>query len=181
MVETSSSFGSSSSSPSMSNMPPNKIRIESGNGKFHDQMVLIGRIVLTSPPTYFGGVATVPLIVGVNTVTVTSKHLSRVIFDNQKSDHGAPTRLRKPPFPLQPVQRKLVDVDNLPSPDLKHAEGYSLPKPNSVARYLIPDQIFSLDSTIFLCLINYISHKYYRGIPGGWETLQDFTAINGGI
>ncbi|KAL2458698.1 uncharacterized protein Fot_55487 [Forsythia ovata] len=163
MVETSSSFGSSSSSPSMSNMPPNKIRIES------------------APPTHFGGVATVPLIVGVNTVAVTSKHLSRVISDNEKSDHGAPTRLWKPPFPLQPMQRKLVDVYNLPSPDSKHAEGYSLSKSNSVAKYLIPDQIFALDSTVFFCLINYISHKYYRGILGGWETLQDFTAINGGI
>ena len=53
---------------------------------------------------------------------------------SEKSDH-APTKVRKPPLPLQAVQRKLVDVHNLPSPDSsKHATAYSLPSPESVAR-----------------------------------------------
>ncbi|KAA8542746.1 hypothetical protein F0562_023898 [Nyssa sinensis] len=44
-----------------------------------------------------------------------------------------PTGFRKPPLPLQPVQRKLVDAYNLPSPDSKLAGGLNLPSPDSVA------------------------------------------------
>ncbi|KAL2482371.1 Octicosapeptide/Phox/Bem1p family protein [Forsythia ovata] len=136
MVDTSSSFGSSSSSTYMSNLPPIKVRIESGNGRSHDQMVVLDEQFShvsiapnAAPPTHFGGAATVSSVAG----ALTSEHLNRVISDDEKSDHGAPTGLRKPPLPLQPVQRKLVDAYNLPSPDSKHAGGYSLPSPDSVA------------------------------------------------
>ncbi|CAI9754563.1 unnamed protein product [Fraxinus pennsylvanica] len=142
MVETSSSFGSSSSSPSMSNLPPIKVGIENDNARFHDQMAGLDEQLShvsiapnAPPPTYsaIGGATTVSSVAGENTTAVTAQHISRVISDNEKSDHGAPTRLRKPPLPLQPVQPKLVDVYNLPSPDSKHAGGYSLPSPDSVA------------------------------------------------
>ncbi|KAK4409582.1 hypothetical protein Sango_0031200 [Sesamum angolense] len=103
VAETSSSFGSSSSTPSMANLPP----IKWGDELFRRRG---------------GG----------------GENLSRVICDDEKSeksDHGTvrPTGLRKPPLPLQTVQRKLVDIHNLPSPDSKHAGGYNLPSPDSVA------------------------------------------------
>ncbi|CAI9787218.1 unnamed protein product [Fraxinus pennsylvanica] len=138
LVETSSSFGSSSSSPSMSNLPPIKVRIENGNARFHDQMVGLDEqfshvsIAPNAPPptnSVTSGAAAVSSVAGVNT----GEHLIRVISDDEKSDHRAPTGLRKPPLPLQPVQRKLVDICNLPSPDSKHAGGYNLPSPDSVA------------------------------------------------
>ncbi|KAL2527480.1 Octicosapeptide/Phox/Bem1p family protein [Abeliophyllum distichum] len=107
MVET-SSFGSSSSSPSMSNLPPIKVKIESGDGKFHDQMVGLdeqySHVSIApneAPPTNFGGATTVSTVAGVNTTAITSEHLSRVISEYEKSDG-----LWKLPLPLQPVQRK---------------------------------------------------------------------------
>ncbi|KAL2519107.1 Uncharacterized protein Adt_15354 [Abeliophyllum distichum] len=103
-----------------------------------------------APLTYFGGATTISSIARVNTATVTSEHLSRVISHDEKSDNGAQTGLWKPPLPLKLVQRKLVDVYSLPSPNSKHTGGYSLQSLDFVARYLIPDQIFALDSTIFL-------------------------------
>lgn len=172
MVETSSSFGSSSSSPSMSNLPPVKVRIGNDSARFHDQMAGLDEQLShvsiapnAPPPTHsvIGCAATVSSVAGENTATA-AEPLSRVISDNEKSDHGAPTGLRKPPLPLQPVQPKLVDVYSLPSPDSKHAGGYSLPSPDSVARYLIKDQVFPLNFTVLYCLIGYLSDKYCKEI-----------------
>lgn len=39
------------------------------------------------------------------------------VFDDERLDQGAPTGFRKPPLPLQPVPRKVVDACGLPSPD----------------------------------------------------------------
>lgn len=148
MVETTSSFESSVSSPSMSNLPPIKVRVEEGNQMvaldeqfsqmnvaLHGQHGQSNLITAPSPPlpVTTGGMITVSSGVGLNSAVVTGENLGRIISDDEKSDHGAPTGLRKPPLPLQPVQRKL-DVYNLPSPDSKHAGGYNLPSPDSVAR-----------------------------------------------
>ncbi|KAL3640751.1 hypothetical protein CASFOL_015719 [Castilleja foliolosa] len=97
MVETNSSFESSSSSPSMANLPPIKVR----GGEVY--MMMAGL----------------------------DEQFSHVSIVDEKSD-AATGRLRKPPLPLQTVQRKLVDIHNLPSPDSKHAVPYSLPSPDSV-------------------------------------------------
>lgn len=145
MVETTSSFDSGVSSPSMSNLPPIKVRVEESNRmvaldeQFSQMNVALDapNNLMTAPPPLpanIGGVVNVSSGVGLNpAVVVTGENFGRVISDDEKSDHGAPTRLRKPPLPLQPVQRKL-DVYNLPSPDSKHAGGYNLPSPDSVAR-----------------------------------------------
>ncbi|KAH6763502.1 hypothetical protein C2S52_020935 [Perilla frutescens var. hirtella] len=133
VVETSSSFGSSSSSPSMSNLPPIKVRGEDyimvGLDEPSHLRIAPNLANATSPPVLF---------VNVPDAVRSSCGGDRVIGDDEKSersDHGtaAQTGLRKPPLPLQTVQRKVVDIHNLPSPDSKHAGGYNLPSPDSVA------------------------------------------------
>lgn len=57
-----------------------------------------------------------PMVIGGASVVAVS--------DDERLDQGATTGFRKPPLPLQPVQRKLVDACNLLSPD-------------SVARYTV--------------------------------------------
>lgn len=57
------------------------------------------------------------------------------VADDERSDHGGGTR--KPPLPLQPLQRRFGhDAYSLPSPDSKHGGAYGLHSPDSVARYI---------------------------------------------
>ncbi|KAL1563852.1 leucine-rich repeat extensin-like protein 5 [Salvia divinorum] len=128
VVETSSSSsGSSTSSPSMANLPPIKVRAEEykmvGLDEQFSSHMSIAVPNSASPP--------LPLV---NAPTGTVRSGGGGDDErSEKSDH-APSKVRKPPLPLQPVQRKLVDVHNLPSPDSsKHAAAYSLPSPESVA------------------------------------------------
>ncbi|KAK6127709.1 hypothetical protein DH2020_038549 [Rehmannia glutinosa] len=144
MMETSSSFGSSTSTPSMANLPPIKVRGTEGymmvglDEQFSHQVSIASSLAnaVSPPPGPCVGVAATS---GGGGLAVGGENVQgRVICDDEKSeksDHGtvAPTGLRKPPLPLQPVQRKLVDIHNLPSPDSKHAGGYNLPSPDSVA------------------------------------------------
>lgn len=154
-VETNSSFGSSSSSPIMSNLPPIRVRVDEGGPGtgLMDQMVGLdeqlsqmsvltteqkvdeGFVRLSAPPP-------LPVVIcgagaPVNRVG-SSENLGRVFSDDERSDQGAPSGFRKPPLPLQPVQRKMGhDGYSLPSPDSKHAGGYNLPSPDSVTRYTL--------------------------------------------
>ncbi|XP_016461122.1 uncharacterized protein LOC107784491 [Nicotiana tabacum] len=161
MVETTSSFESTVSSPSMPNLPPIRVRAEDtgyANARFQDQMLGIDEqfsqmnvasnaqkvedgylhlaaTAATPPlPTVIGGAAVMSSATLVNTAPATGEHQGRVISDDERSDHGAPTGRRKPPLPLQPIQRKVGDGYSLPSPDSKHAAGgYNLQSPDSVA------------------------------------------------
>lgn len=138
VVETSSSFGSSSSSPSIANLPPIKVKgaeymVVGLDEQFssHNMSIALNSANLNSPPLPFVNIPAAAVRSGGGG--------DRVVGDDEKSeksDHGsvAPSALRKPPLPLQLVQRKLVDIHNLPSPDSKHAGGYNLPSPDSVAR-----------------------------------------------
>ncbi|XP_059303434.1 RNA polymerase II degradation factor 1-like [Lycium ferocissimum] len=152
MVETTSSFESSVSSPSMPNLPPIKVR-EDGQmtARFHDQMlgldeqfsnaqkldngyIHVAAQAATPPlPTVIGGAAVMSSATLVNAAPATGENHGRVISDDEKSDHSALSARRKPPLPLQPIQRKVGDGYNLPSPDSKHAGGYNLQSPDSVA------------------------------------------------
>lgn len=138
VVETSSSFGSSSSSPSIANLPPIKVRGEEYMNvgldeqfSSHNMSIALNSANLNSPPLPFVNIPAAAVRSGGGG--------DRVVGDDEKSeksDHGmaAPSGLRKPPLPLQLVHRKLVDIHNLPSPDSKHAGGYNLPSPDSVVR-----------------------------------------------
>lgn len=129
MVENNSSFGSSSSSPSMSNLPPIRVRVDDGNlarPQDHHQKASgveeqFAQISFAPPSLSTDIVASSGTVVSaaqVNAVAVSGG----VISDDERSDHGAPVGFRKPPLPiLQPVQGQ-------------KAGGFSLPSPDSVAR-----------------------------------------------
>ncbi|XP_058193697.1 uncharacterized protein LOC131310603 isoform X1 [Rhododendron vialii] len=166
LVETSSSFGSSSSSPSMSNLPPIKVRVEgSGGGALmvglDDQFLHMNVAPPPSLPTVVGGGVQVvglaeqfvhksvaqqlplPAVIGggVQVVGLDEQfaHMNAampplptviggavvsgggasvvVVSDDERLDQGATTAFRKPPLPLQPMQRKVADACNLLSPD----------------------------------------------------------------
>lgn len=134
VLETNSSFGSSSSSPSMSNLPHIRVRADNDEARLQDQMAGLdeqfsqlnttsaavtlqnqvdGTVMLSAPPP-------LPVVI---TTTISSENENRVVVDEDKSDQGGSTRFRKPPLPLQPVQRRLGH------------DAYNLPSPDSIARY----------------------------------------------
>ncbi|KAI3780412.1 hypothetical protein L2E82_10393 [Cichorium intybus] len=129
LMETSSSFGSTSSSPSMSNLPPIKVRVDQMNQMAGLDEHLSQLNVNTAPPP-------VPVInVGGWAAVVTSAGGGTTVSDDDRSDHGAPSGgMRRPPLPLQPVQRKFGhDAYSLPSPESKHGGAYGLHSPDSIA------------------------------------------------
>ncbi|XP_042488132.1 uncharacterized protein LOC122068321 [Macadamia integrifolia] len=146
MMETNSSFGSTSSSPSMSNLPPIRVHVEDG-GRLHDQKVGLEEhfsqlsvpapqkqeesfVSLSSPPpvpTSTVAAAAMSSAVAVNPTTVASENSGRIYSDDERSDHGAPVGFRKLPQP-QLQQRTNVGVD-LPSPDAAARDANSRPKP----------------------------------------------------
>lgn len=148
MVDSSSSFGSSSSSPSMASLPPIRVRVEDGGLRHQDQKVGMeeefsymstiprtvvqkqdeGFVVMSAPPPLPSS-----YIVG-GSAAESGENPSRVFSDDERSDQGMTVRFRKPPLPLQPMQRRADDAFNLPSPDSKHG-GFNFPSPDSVARY----------------------------------------------
>lgn len=137
VVETNSSFGSSSSSPSMSNLPPIRVRVETNGARLQDQMAGLDEqfshmstSVATNVHNQGDGVVMLsapPPIPVVSSTTVCCANPNRVVSDDERSDQGAPSGFRKPPLPLQPVPRRLGH------------DAYNLPSPDSVARYMYPE------------------------------------------
>ncbi|XVE58751.1 hypothetical protein DITRI_Ditri04bG0194200 [Diplodiscus trichospermus] len=149
MVEKTSSFGSSSSSPSMSNLPPIRVRVDQdGGAKAQDQRVGIedqfaqisfatnvhkqddgyGAAVSALPPH--------PLSIATAMVTPaggSSDNLNRILSDDERSDQGVPVSFRKPPLPLHPIQQKACGTYNLPSPD-SVASDSSIASANSLSK-----------------------------------------------
>uniref|UniRef100_A0A2K2B788 Uncharacterized protein n=1 Tax=Populus trichocarpa TaxID=3694 RepID=A0A2K2B788_POPTR len=107
MLETTSSFGSTSSSPSLANLPPIRVHVEDGGGVRDQKVVGIedqlaqmtvggGRVgqrqdkgfaALSSPPVLVGG----QMVVG--------EYQNRLFSDDERSDHGILVCYRKPPQP----------------------------------------------------------------------------------
>ncbi|XP_050373464.1 uncharacterized protein LOC126791103 [Argentina anserina] len=148
MLENSSSFGSTSSSPSLANLPPIRVHVEDGGGSSHggnrvqDQKVGIedqfaqmtmgmagqqkqddvgGFVVLSSPPP-------LPTTIVPSSAAVSSSsapdYMNRVISDDERSDHGG---YRKP-LPPQPQQQA-----SLPQSQPKSTGVFDLPSPDSVS------------------------------------------------
>lgn len=137
MLETSSSFGSTSSSPSLANLPPIRVHVEDGSGggsvRLQDQKLGIeeqfaqmsvamqkqdeGFVVLSSPAT---AGAAVPVMAG-------GDYPNRVFSDDERSDQGMPVGYRKPP-PPQPQQQPLP-----PQSQQKSVGGIDLASPDSVS------------------------------------------------
>lgn len=126
MVENTSSFGSSSSSPSMSNLPPIRVRFDDNVARTQqDQKVGIEEQfaqISFAPPSHptameAASYGTVTSTAQGNTMAVSGENMNRVFSDDEKSNHGAPVGFRKPPLPLQPVQTQKPGGFGLPSPD----------------------------------------------------------------
>ncbi|KAI4357737.1 hypothetical protein L6164_001668 [Bauhinia variegata] len=137
MLETTSSFGSTSSSPLVANLPPIRVRVDDVSGG-KDQKVGIeeqfaqlgvgsghkqeeGFAVLSSPPPM---PATILASSGVPISSAAVEHQNRVFSDDERSDHGVPVGNRKPPTPqpqpqalLPQFHQKSTGVVDLPSPD----------------------------------------------------------------
>ncbi|XVF50615.1 hypothetical protein PTKIN_Ptkin04bG0115800 [Pterospermum kingtungense] len=105
MVEKTSSFGSSSSSPSMSNLLP----IQDQRVGIEEQFAQISFATnIHKQDDAYGAVS----------AGDSSDNLNRMWSDDERSDHGVPVGFRKPPLPLQSVQHKACATNyNLHSPD----------------------------------------------------------------
>ncbi|CAH2045948.1 unnamed protein product [Thlaspi arvense] len=152
MLDTSSSFGSTSSSPSLANLPPIRVHVEetggvkgmqdqrlgieeqfarinhhAGNKQLHLQQE-DGFAAISSPPPM---PVTISLPAApVSAATVSSEFQARVISDDERSDHGFPAAYRKPPTPRsQPQNLAPQQAHQLKS----NSGGHELPSPNSVS------------------------------------------------
>ncbi|XP_022973326.1 uncharacterized protein LOC111471889 [Cucurbita maxima] len=126
-VENDSSFGSSSSVPSMSNLPPIRVRVEEAEVRVQDPKVgfeeQFGQMHFGVPPipTALAAAAAVSLAAVSN-----HENANRVFNDDERAEQGGPVAFRKPPLPLQTLQNRTVV-----SPAV--SGGFSLPSPDSVA------------------------------------------------
>ncbi|KAI9101618.1 hypothetical protein K1719_023862 [Acacia pycnantha] len=136
LVDNSSSYGSSSSSPSIANLPPIRVHVdETGNSRLQQEQRTCIEEQLAQMTFVASGIkrdegytmtmlsAPLPTIPAPLTMTsspalVTGDNLNRVISDDERSDQGAPSGFRKPPLPMQLVQPRTCGGGlNLPSPD----------------------------------------------------------------
>ncbi|XP_010269543.1 PREDICTED: leucine-rich repeat extensin-like protein 5 [Nelumbo nucifera] len=155
MLETNSSFGSTSSSPSVSNLPPIRVHVEDGGAQFQDQKVGLedhfsqmtinmqkqdeGFAALSSPPPPLPTTitaTTIPSAVSNNSTVAAGEYQNRVVSDDERSDHGTPGGFRRPTQPPTPtqLQQKTNGGVDLPSPDSVARDNYianamSRPKP----------------------------------------------------
>ncbi|KAJ7970335.1 putative Octicosapeptide/Phox/Bem1p family protein [Quillaja saponaria] len=148
MVENNTSYGSSSSSPSMSNLPPIRVRIDDNGNRlvqqdqraaFEEQFAQItfattgmkqedGFSYLSAP------MASIPTATTTTSgLPVSGDNENRLFSDDERSDQGAPVGFRKPPLPLQPVQPRTSGGFGLPSPD-SVASDSSLASANSFSK-----------------------------------------------
>ncbi|XVE92620.1 hypothetical protein REPUB_Repub01dG0113800 [Reevesia pubescens] len=149
MLETTSSFGSTSSSPSLANLPPIRVHAEdqkehktlgieeqftqltitaaagggSGGGvKQQDE----GFVALSSPPPMPVSIAVSGGGVGLSSGVVPGEYTNRGYSDDERSDHGV--RYRQPPPPPQ-SQPQCLPVQN----QQKSYSGHDLASPDSVS------------------------------------------------
>ncbi|KAK4788423.1 hypothetical protein SAY86_019742 [Trapa natans] len=131
MLETNSSFGSASSSPSIANLPSIRVRAEEGScpklgieDQFSNMVVGAGSggglkqddsfIVLSSLPPQPAVVAPTS---GVPVSSGAGDYSSRVVSDDERSDRGIPLGFQKFGVAPPPTQQKSSGGLDLPSPD----------------------------------------------------------------
>ncbi|XP_054808788.1 uncharacterized protein LOC129310918 [Prosopis cineraria] len=134
LVDNSSSCGSSSSSPSMANLPPIRVRVvETGNSRLQEEQrpgieeqlaqMTFGANGIKQDEGYVMTMLSAPMptipapMTMASPALVTGENMNRVISDDERSDQAVPAGLRKPPLPLQLVQPRTSGGLNLPSPD----------------------------------------------------------------
>ncbi|XP_016509226.2 uncharacterized protein LOC107826724 [Nicotiana tabacum] len=148
LVNTTSSFESTVSSQSIGNLLPVAVKVEDNHMKatFQDQILgLYERFshinVASNEQKLDDGynhlhaavAPALPTVIGGADAMLSAGFVkSAAANDDEKTDHGAPTRLRKLLLRSLSIQKKNGDGYSLPSPDSKCA-GYNLPSPDSVA------------------------------------------------
>ncbi|XP_028793795.1 uncharacterized protein LOC114749467 [Neltuma alba] len=154
MLETTSSFGSTSSSPSLANLPPIRVHVvDDSSVRMQDQKVVgiedqfaqmgisggggqrqdEGFVVLSSPPPMPATITT-PMVVPISSAVVSAgEYQNRVFSDDERSDHGVPVGYRKPTAQqLQPQPQ--AQPQNLPPQFQQKSAGVvDLPSPDSVS------------------------------------------------
>jgi hypothetical protein len=158
MLETTSSFGSTSSSPSLANLPPIRVHVEDGGGggvRVQDQKVGIEEqfaqisvgsglkqdeafVVISSPPPM-----PVNIAMPVSSAVVAGEYPNRAYSDDERSDHGVPVGYRRVQPPAQPQpQTQPQTLPQLPQP--KSSGGFDLASPDSVSRYSFDSLYFQI-------------------------------------
>lgn len=151
MLETTSSFGSTSSSPSLAHLPPIQVHVEDGGGssgggmRVLDQKVGIEEqfaqinvgsgpkqdesfVVISSPPSMPVNLAAAsPLTV--SSAAVVGEYPNRVFSDDERSDHGVPVGYRR----VLAVQHQLQPETLPPQSQPKSSGGLDLHSPDSVS------------------------------------------------
>ncbi|KAH6763058.1 hypothetical protein C2S52_020491 [Perilla frutescens var. hirtella] len=142
MLDTTSSFGSASSSPSMANLPPIRVHVEEnrkvgGLGiEEQFQQMCIGAARDVNPPTQKQEEEGVFMAAGVSAGTVAPPLPAvvggeyRIISDDERSDHGGQRKAQQiQQAQLQPQQivhfqqQKQTNAFDLPSPDSVSSDG----------------------------------------------------------
>ncbi|KAK4371135.1 hypothetical protein RND71_010610 [Anisodus tanguticus] len=139
MVETTSSFGSTNSTPSLTNLPPIKVHVEDnqrvgieeqfsqlsvGVGKVEQKQEEGGFMGMTSPPAPVAPV-TGTVFSGVPVVVVGGDYGNRVYSDDERSDQSVGVGYRNP-APIQQLQQQQLQPKPVVIPS-------DLPSPNSVS------------------------------------------------
>lgn len=156
MLENTSSFGSTSSSPSLANLPPIRVHVEDqkehklvgieeqfaqftvappasaaggggGVGAGGVKQQDEGFMTLSSPPPMPVGLAVSGGGVGLSSGAVPGEYKNRVFSDDERSDHGVHVGYKKPPQ----SQPQGLPVQN----QQKSGSGHDLASPDSVSRF----------------------------------------------
>ncbi|KAF9677377.1 hypothetical protein SADUNF_Sadunf08G0101300 [Salix dunnii] len=151
MLETTSSFGSTSSSPLLANLPPIRVHVEDGSGVRDNKVVGIedqlaqmtvcgggvgqrqdeGFATLSSPPPMPVSIAVSSVPVGGQVVA--GEYQNRVFSDDERSDHGVPVCYRKPPQPQPQTQTQTLTPQNQQWSGSGGAAVIDLPSPDSIS------------------------------------------------
>ncbi|XP_019172624.1 PREDICTED: uncharacterized protein LOC109168028 isoform X2 [Ipomoea nil] len=143
MVDTTSSFGSTSSSPSMANLPPIKVHVdENQRAGIEEQLSQMGGFAALSspppPPLPLPAMVAGTVVSTVPPAVVGGEYPNRVFSDDERSDHGAPVSHRKPPQTQQFQQPpKLSAPPDLPSPSDSVSSDSSITNPLSRQKHYI--------------------------------------------
>ncbi|KAL0296689.1 UNVERIFIED_CONTAM: hypothetical protein Sradi_6721000 [Sesamum radiatum] len=144
MLETNSSFGSTSSSPSVANLPPIRVHVDEhpkvgGLGieeQFQQMSVgVMGNVNLPPPPPQkqdeVGGlVASGVAVASGLPVVVGSEYANRVFSDDERSDHGGYRRAQQ----IQPQVQAQLQRQQIPQFQQKQTSVFDLTSPDSVSR-----------------------------------------------
>ncbi|XP_031400445.1 uncharacterized protein LOC116210634 [Punica granatum] len=152
MLETTSSFGSTSSCPSIANLPSIRVRAEEGGNMklgIEDQfanMVVGGGMGLKQDE---GFMTQPPVAIPTTGVPVSSgagDYANRVVSDDERSDHGIPFGYRKLGVAPPQSQQKSSGGLELPSPDSVSSDSSLTNMISRQKHVLYQDQVVQLAS-----------------------------------